>query len=1098
MGGTDFGGRWPPVGGSMRKVVLVTASCLLAGTTLAVTPVMPRYPAPSPDGSRIAFSWQGDIWVAAAAGGPAQRITANPAHDHHPLWFPDGKRLAFASDREGSDDVFVVDLLGGTPRRLTFHEAADVPRDVLGEDVIFTSRRHEAWDRMPAIYEVPPVGGTERLVCRVLALEAVPSPDGRYLALVRGGTPADRRHYRGSANREIWLYELANGKLDRLTDTQWDEDGVAWAGAGAIVFRSDNGGEDRDLFRLDLATRTATQLTHHEGVDVRAPSVSADGRVAAYELWDAIFVVPTDGSASPRKLTFDVPADALEPPVTRAEVRDDAERVAVSPDGTQVALVVRGDVYVVARRGKDLASVAAAPTGRVTATTARERDVLWSPDGKQLVYASDRFGQLDLFSVRPADRDDGKFPRTQRFTETRLTSSPDDEQQPAFSPDGKLLAYVKGKGGLVVANSDGSSPKVLFEHWERIVFSWSPDSKWLAFSREDEAYNNEIWIVPAAGGQAVNVSQHPGEDTHPVWSPDGRRLYWLSKRHANRVGLWAVYLTKADNERTPEEWLELFEDEGAKKPAVKEPEAEKSEKAGKVDKRDKPDKPKEKPAPKPVAIEFEGIHERARPVTDLPADIADFVVAPDGRTVAFAVPLEGERDLYKIRWDGKELSRLTTGGVDPSQLSFSEDGKTVFYRTGKGTVGSVSLEGKAGDPMPFAARVQVDRTAMRAQVFDEAWRELDRWFADPNFHGQDWKALHDRYRPLVLSAAARPDFDDAINLMLGELNASHMGFRPPRRERQGKTGELGIEVEPAADGRGVVVTEVLPETPASRVDAHLAPGERILAVNAKEIGPHDNFFAELIDTPGYRVLLRVAGKDGTRDVVVAAITLDQGRQARYQKWVKQRRAIVEQLSGGRLGYIHIQGMDEPSLEGFERNLYAAAHGRQGLLIDVRNNGGGWTTDYLMAILSVKRHAWTLPRDGDPEIKAYPTAERLPLPAWTRPAAALCDEASYSNAEIFSWAFKTLKRGPLVGMPTFGAVMSTGTARLADGSTVRLPSRAWFVAGSNIDEENNGCVPDFVVEQPPSQDLSPDSDAQLAKAVEVLLEQLPKDPAQLPW
>jgi tricorn protease len=552
-----------------------------------------------------------------------------------------------------------------------------------------------------------------------------------------------------------------------------------------------------------------------------------------------------------------------------------------------------------------------------------------------------------------------------------------------------------------------------------------------------------------------------------------------------------VYLTKGDSERTQEEWLELFEDEGGKKPAGK-------ESAAKEDEGEKVEKPKEKAAPKPVVIDFEGIHERARAVTDLPGDIAEFVVAPDGKTVVFVAALEGDRDLYKIRWDGKELSRLTTGGADPSQLSFSQDGKTVFYRTGKGTVGSVSLEGKAGDPTPFAARVEVDRTAMRAQVFDEAWRELDRWFADPKFHGNDWKALHDRYRPLALSAVARRDFDDATNLLLGELNASHMGFRPPRAEKQPKTGELGVEVEPAADGRGVVITEVLPDTPASRVDAHLTPGERIMSVNGREIGPRDNFFAELAEMQGRRVLLRVAGEKGERDVTVTAITLEQGREARYQKWVKQRRAIAERLSDGRLGYIHIQGMDEPSLEEFERDLYAAAHGKQGLLIDVRNNGGGWTTDYLMAILSVKRHAWTLPRDGDPKIKAYPTAERLPLPAWTRPAAALCDEASYSNAEIFSWAFKTTKRGPLVGMPTFGAVMSTGGTRLADGSTVRLPSRAWFVAGSNIDEENNGCAPDFVVQQPPEQDLSAETDAQLAKAVEVLLGQLPKDPSQLPW
>ena len=1075
----------------MRRSVLVPFLSLCGAAALAAVPTMPRYPAPSPDGSRIAFSWQGDLWVAPAAGGAAQRITANPGYDFRPVWFPDGTRLAFSSDRDGSDDVFVAELGGGGPRRLTFHEAADAAQGVLGDDVVFTSRRHEAWSRMPAVYLVPAAGGTERLACRVLALEAAPSPDGRYLALVRGGTPGDRRHYRGAANRELWLYEIATGRVERLTSTPWDEDGVAWAGNGALVYRSDNGGADRNLFRLDLAIRQAVQLTHHEGADVRAPRTSADGRVAAYELWDAVWTVATDGSAAPRRLTFDVPVDALEPAVSRADVHDGAEEVAASPDGSQVALVVRGDVFVVARRAKELTSVTAPPTARVTDTTARERDVAWSPDGKELVYASDRDGQLDLFAARPTDRNDGKFYRTTSFTERRLTGSPEDEQQPAFSPDGKWLAYVRGKGDLVVAAADGSAPNVLFRHWGRIEYSWSPDSKWIAFSREDQAFNEEVWIMPAAGGEAVDVSQHPGQDTRPVWSPDGRRLYWLSKRHAHRVGVWAVYLTKADDERSPEEWLEQFEDENGGKPGLREG-------AGEAGNGERPAKRGARPAPRPVAIDFGGLYERVRPLTDVPGDVGEFAVAPDGKTVAFTAALEGERDLYKVRWDGKELSRLTTGGADPRQVAFAEDGKTVFYRTGKGTVGNVRLEGKPGDPVPFSARVVTDRAAMRAQVFDEAWRELDRWFADPHFHGRDWTALHARYRPLAVAAVARRDFDDAVNLMLGELNASHMGFRPPAGGHHAKTGELGIEVEPAADGNGVLVTEVLADTPAARVDVNLRPGERITAVNGAAIGPHVNFFSELAQTLGQRVRLRIAGTGGTRDVTLTAGDVEDGRQARYRTWVKQRRAIAERLSGGKLGYIHIQGMNEPSLEEFERDLYAAANGKQGLLIDVRNNGGGWTTDYLMAILSVRRHAWTLPRDGDPTVKAYPTAERLPLPAWTRPAAALCDEASYSNAEIFSWAFQTLKRGPVVGMQTFGAVMSTGGARLTDGSFVRLPTRAWFVAGSNVDEENHGCVPDIVVEQPPADDMAAGEDAQLGKAVDVLLARLPADPAQLPW
>jgi tricorn protease len=242
----------------------------------------------------------------------------------------------------------------------------------------------------------------------------------------------------------------------------------------------------------------------------------------------------------------------------------------------------------------------------------------------------------------------------------------------------------------------------------------------------------------------------------------------------------------------------------------------------------------------------------------------------------------------------------------------------------------------------------------------------------------------------------------------------------------------------------------------------------------------------------------VAGPDGERDVELRPGTQAQGREARYQAWVKERRALVEKWSGGKLGYIHIQGMDEPSLEDFERDLFAAANGKWGLVIDVRNNGGGWTTDYLMAILHVRRHAWTVPRGADPSVKAYPDAERLPLSAWTRPALALCDQDSYSNAEIFSWAFQTTGRGPVVGTQTFGAVISTGGARLTDGSFVRLPGRGWYVAGSGINEECHGCTPDVVVAQPPEQDFAAEADTQLAKAVEVLLARLPTDKSQLPW
>ncbi|HQF88325.1 MAG TPA: S41 family peptidase [Acidobacteriota bacterium] len=1073
----------------MRQTAGIVIILLLAGFGLSVEPVMPRHPAPSPDGTVIAFSWQGDIWLASAAGGAARRLTANPGYDGRPVWLPGGTGLAFTSNRDGGDDAYILDVAAGTTRRLTHHEAADTVMGGLGADVVFTSARFDAFDRMPAIYRIPVAGGTESLLARVLALEAVPSPDGRRLALVRGGTPAQRRHYRGAASRDLWLLELNGQKLERLTDTPWDEDGVSWAGNDALVFRSDNGGPDRNLFRLDLASRAQIPLTRHTGADVRAPRCSADGRLVAYEFWDALYTVAAAGGAEPRRLTLDVPADSLLPAVERKTYTADAEEIVPSPDGKQVALIVAGDVFVVARWPKDAASVAPAPTVRVTTTPARERHVAWSPDGKGLVYASDRDGQLDLYSARPAGRDDGAFVKAGAFVETRLTQSPADEFRPKYSPDGRHLAYLADRGTLTVAAADGSGARALLAHWTEQEFVWSPDSRWLAVSREDQAANSDILILPAAGGDAVNISQHPGIDTAPVWSPDGRRLYWLSKRHASTLDVWAVYLRRADHERSPEEWQLLFDEEAGKKA--------KPEDKGKTAGDDTAAKAKEPPVP-PVEIDFAEIHERARLLHALPGDEGDLAVSPDGHTVVFSAALDGERDLYKLRWDGKELKRLTTGDTRPAQPAFSKDGKQVLYRTGRGTVGVTDLEGKPGDPVAFTARHEVERAALRRQVYEEAWRELERGFYDPAFHGADWAALRDRYRPLALGASTREDFEEVQNLLGGELNASHMRFTAAGAPRPVPTGELGLRVEPAADGTSVTVTDILAGSPAARVDAGLRAGDRILAVNGRRLAAGDNFFALLADTVRQRTVLRVTGVDGERDVELRPAPFAQRRQDRYRAWVKERRALVERWSGGKLGYIHIQGMDAPSLEEFERDLFAAAHGKQGLLIDVRNNGGGWTTDYLMAMLSVRRHAWTVPRGADPAVKAYPDAERLLLSAWTRPALTLCDQDSYSNAEIFSWAFKTTGRGSVVGMPTFGAVISTGGARLTDGSFVRLPGRGWYVAGSGTNQENNGCVPDVIVVQPPEQDFAADADAQLARAVEVLLAQLPASPDALPW
>jgi tricorn protease len=1074
---------------SVRTASVLLAVIAVAHPSLGLEAPLPRHPAPSPDGSRIAFSWQGDLWLVPSEGGDARRLTAHPANERYPVWSRDGRSLAFASDRYGSFDIFVMPVDGSSPpTRLTYGSVTDVPFDFTpdGTAVLFSSRRAESVRFMPELFTVPVAGGTPSLAQNASGRWGVYSPDGETLVFVRGGSRPTRRGYRGSGNRDLWA--RSGDSYRRLTSFDGDDDAPSWIGDGSLVFLSARSGR-KNVFRLDLASGGADQLTFHDGSDVRRPRAAANGSIVAYEFEDGMWTVSPTRGGEPSRLRIEVAADLVVNPIVRHADHRDAEDLAISADGKLAAFVVHGDVFITELTSEEDQEIAEPATVRVTATAEREQDPRFSPDGTTVVFASAREGSLDLYSARPADPDAG-WTESFDFELTRLTDLAGDERSPRYSPDGERIAFVSGRGDLVVANADGGDRHTVLEHWETPDFRWSPDGRWIAYSIEDMNANAEVWIVPADGGSPYNVSRHPDYDIAPRWSPDGRRLVWLSRRHADTFDVWGVWLTRADDERSPAEWLKLWKSSGHDGTRADEGESPEPEDE---DDEAEPELPE-------VQIDLERLWERGHAITDLRDDEGPVAVSPDGKTVVFTAAHQGERDLYKVRWDGEDLERLTTGDEQPTDVAFDSSGETLVYLDGKGVIKRVGLDGKAGDPVPFTARYDVDVRQERRVVFEEVWRALDHYFYDPEFHGVDWAAVRETYRPWAIEASSEADFEDVVNVMLGELNASHMGYSGRSSPDEVETtGYLGAFFEPSAGGPGLLVREVLPDSPAARHDVALAAGDRVVAVNGQPTSDTIDIDALLVDSVGRRVPVRVLGSDGSeRDIVVTPIGFGELRELRYREWVRQRRRLVEDWSDGRLGYIHIQGMDMPSFEEFERGLFAAADGKEGLVIDVRFNGGGSTTDYLMAVLMVQRHAYTVPRGADPNQRAYPTAERLPLAAWTRPAITLCNEESYSNAEIFPYAFQTLGRGKVVGVPTFGAVISTGATTLLNGAVVRLPLRGWFVADTGVNMENNGVVPDVIVEQPPSQDLSATDDTQLRRAVEELLRDLPGDPRRNAW
>jgi tricorn protease len=1072
----------------LRSFIPCFALSLSATLAAAVEAELPRHPAPSPDGTVIAFSWQGDLWVVPATGGDARRLTAHPAVERSPVWSRDGAWIAFASDRYGNDDVFVMPVDGSAgPRRLTFASVDDTPVDFAldGTRVLFVSNRYRGIRWMPQLWWAPVAGGTPILAQDAFGQSAAVSPDGAATVFVRGATRWTRRGYRGAANRDLWL-RTADGAHVQLTTFDGDDDDPSFLDERRVAFRSARSGR-KNVYVHDLVGGDATQLTFHDGTDVRFPRAAADGSVIAYEYEDAIWTV-VPGGDGPSRLAIDVPADDLRNPVERRSDRDGASDLAVSPDGELVAFIVHGDVFVTGVRSKDDQEIAKPPTVRVTSTPERERDVVWTPDGSRLAFASERDGAADLLTVRPEDPD-VSWLESFEFTVEPLVVGPEEDRLPRFSPDRSKVAFLRGNGDLMVASADGSGTRTLVEHFYAPDFRWSPDGAWIAYSLEDMDANSDIWIISADGGEPYNVSRHPDYDVQPTWSPDGRRLVWTSRRHGTDLDLWSVWLSRADAERSPEQWLQVFN-------GGDEPESDDDDDSGDEDASDAPELPE-------VVIDFDRLWERAEMLVSLQGDEGRPLVTPDGKRVLFTATDEEDVDLWSVRFDGEDVTRLTTGGRQPTDLQFGPDGKDLFYLDGDGTVRRTAVDGTDGDPVPFTARYDVDLRAERAAVFDEVWRALDANFYDPDFHGVDWPAQREIYRPWALAASHDADFSDVVNLMLGELNASHMGYYPRGRGEQPvgeQTGWIGVVFDAEDPGPGVLIAEVLPDSPAARIDVGLEAGDRLLAVGGREIATDTNVFELFADTIGERVPIAFRTADGSqRRAVVVPESGTAQRRLRYEQWVRERRALVDEWSGGRLGYIHVQGMNIPSFEEFERGLYAAAHDREGLVIDVRSNGGGWTTDYLMTVLSVRRHAYTVPRGANPDARAYPTAERLPLgTAWTRPAAALCNEDSYSNAEIFSHAFRTLGRGPLVGSPTFGAVISTGGTRLLNGGWVRLPFRGWYVAGSDVNMEKQGAQPDVVVWQPPSEDGAHAEDTQLARTVEVLLSGLASDPRAGQW
>ncbi|MGE4619426.1 MAG: S41 family peptidase, partial [Planctomycetota bacterium] len=655
---------------------------------------------------------------------------------------------------------------------------------------------------------------------------------------------------------------------------------------------------------------------------------------------------------------------------------------------------------------------------------------------------------------------------------------------PLLDPAGKKIAYICGDGDIAIQDLDGENFQILHTGWNPPRFSWSPDGQWIAFSTLDNDFNADVWLVPIDGSRApYNLTANPRPDHSPTWSPDGRKLSFVSQRDEEGADLWWVWLRKEDHQQTTEDRILKDDPPPKSKPKVQ-PSDEKKESDEKESEKTKDEKKDEKQKKVEVRIDFDGIRMRLRRAFASENSIRSPIWGLESKKIYFVSSHESAAALYSLEIpEGRTPKKIASGSS--SVLEWNLKSKKML-RIVSGTPTTVTASGTSS-ALSFTRSFPVDMAQRRVEVFNEAWATMRDRFYDPNLKGLDWDAQGDRYRPLAITRRDPIEFGAIINRMIGELNASHQNFSSASRWSKTirATGVPGWRLEAPDGAAHYKVVSILEGTPAAAVELDLQVGDEIISIGAQEIAAGANLSQALAGTVGERVpfVIRRAGED--RKVVIRPISNNVQRRLLYENWVRQRRSLVTEFSSGRLGYLHIQGMNQTSLDRFAVELYEAGHGKEGLLIDVRENGGGWTTDRLLASLTRKPHAYTIPRAGG---AGYPN-DRLVAPSWTRPIAVLCNQNSFSNAEIFSHAIKNLGRGPLIGVTTAGGVISTGSTTLLDGSSIRVPFRGWYTLPDRLDMELHGAEPDLVVPSLPG-DEETGTDRQLKVAVDRLLQDLP--------
>lgn len=1069
----------------MKKCILPILACCIAFCSYAQpNPLWMRYPALSPDGQAIVFSYKGDLYSVSATGGTAVALTMHEAHDYMPVWSHDGKSIAFASDRYGNFDVFVIPAQGGEPTRLTYHSANDYPWEFSADDkqVVFGSGRNDVNTsiRFPAarlfskLYTVPAAGGRSVMLLSAGMENLHYNSKGTQIVFQdRKGTEDPwRKHHTSSVTRDIWTYDIKSKEYKKISGYEGeDREPVFSSDDQSVYYLSEKNGS-QNIYKISFSSvNDEKQLTIFKNHPVRHLSRASDNTLC-FTYNGEIYILKENDQ--PKKINITVNADVRSNAEKFLPINSGATEMSLSPNGKEMAFVFRGEVFVT--------SVEGGITKRITNTPQQERMIIFGKDGRSLYYSAERNGSWDILKASISRKEEPYFYAATLVSEEPVIATEKEEFQPVLSPDGNEIAYLEERNVLKVYSINKKTSRTIIPSGQNFSYrdgdqeyTWSPDGKWIATRSNKGRYGaSEVMVFKADGtdSKGLDLTQSGFGEGSIQWGLGGKAILWatskdgkgpLAYQGAREVDIYALFFDKETYDR-----FRLNKDEYALQ-------KEREDK-------EKKDSTKKKEDWNPDLTDLEN---RKIRLTTGSSNLSDYALTPDGSKLFYLARYEQNSDLWVIDTRTRELKSLARLGVGGGNIEMTKDGKTLFLLS-DGKLMKVDVEGGKTTPININGEMLLNTAGERSYIMEHAWRQVKKKFYDPKLHGLDWemyKANYERFLPHINN---NYDFQELLSELLGELNASHTGGRyAPQNPNGDNTASLGLFYDEMAGGDGLKITEVITGGPLYTGKSKIKAGNIIEKIDGEGITGKADWATLLNRKAGKNVLLSVFNPDTKErfEETVKPITILQENALLYKRWTTAMANMVDKLTGGKVGYVHVQAMNDGSFREVYEQVMGKNAEKEALIVDSRFNGGGWLHDDLVTFLNGKSYLRFAPY-------GFTATGSEPQNKWTKPSCVLMSESNYSDAYIFPYAYKQIGIGKLIGKPVPGTGTAVWWETQIDPTLIFGIPMIATIGKENRPTENLQVYPDIEVDNL-YNDVLTGKDAQLEKAVQEMMKVIKK-------